>query len=147
MDRPTTIALTPVAPGAILAPFTLGIPRMVSELAPMPSGVREIDININRHRLQRKFLSLRRDFDFVLLIDSDVVITPDVLPALLASWKPGTTPCINTKGATTGHIITSCALVSVEDYSAINYLDRPDVCQCLKLPNPFYLEGYSGREI
>lgn len=147
MDRSSVIALTPIAPGAILAPFTLGIPRMVSEMAPCGSGNREIDININRHRLQRKFLSNRRSFDFVLLIDSDVEVGPEALDALLGAWKPCTTPCINTKGGPTNHIITSCALVSVEDYGKVNYLSEPGVCQCCKLPNPFYIEGIEGKEI
>lgn len=148
MDRSIQVlAATPLVPGGILAPFTLGIPRVVSEFAPTCHTTRERDINVNRHRLQGFVLRHKRDFEFVLLLDSDVVIGEDALHALLNAWKPGTTPCVNTKGVPTGHVIAACALISMEDYAKIDYLQDAELCQCLKVPKPFYIDGYKGNEI
>lgn len=147
MDRlRSIIAATPVPPGGILAPFTLGIPRVVSELAPSFHATREREININRHRLQGFVLSHRREYEFVLLLDADVVVGPEILDLLMAAWKPGTTPCINTKGMPTGHVIASCALISMDDYAKIDYLKDAELCQCTKVPNPFYIEGIEAKE-
>ena len=148
MDRlRKIIAATPVSPGGILAPFTLGLPRVVSELAPSFHATREREININRHRLQGFVLSHRREYEFVLLLDADVVVGPEILDRLMAAWKPGTTPCVNTKGeCKTGHVIASCALISMEDYANIDYLKDAEICQCLKVPNPFYIEYEGGIE-
>lgn len=147
MDRlRKIIAATPIPPGGILAPYTLGLPRVVSEVAPSFHTTREREININRHRLQGFVLSHRREYDFVLLLDADVVVGPEILEKLMAAWKPGTTPCINTKGMPTGHVIASCALISMEDYSNIDYLKDAQLCQCTKVPNPFYIEGIEAKE-
>lgn len=147
MDRlHSIIAATPIPPGGLLAPFTLGIPRVVSELAPSFHTTREREININRHRLQGFVLQHRREFEYVLLLDSDVKAGPDILDKLMDAWKPGTTPCINTKGCKTGHVIASCALISMEDYANIDYLKDAELCQCLKVPHPFYIEYEGGIE-
>lgn len=147
MDRlRKIIAATPVPPGGILAPFTLGIPRIVSEVAPSFHATREREININRHRLQGFVLSHRREFEFVLLLDADVVVGPEILDRLMDAWKPGTTPCVNTKGGKTGHVIASCALISMEDYANIDYLKDAELCQCTKVPNPFYIDYEGGTE-
>lgn len=140
------IAATPIPPGGILAPFTLGIPRVVSEVAPSFHTTREREININRHRLQGIVLAHRREYGFVLLLDADVVVGPEILDRLMDAWNPGTTPCINTKGMPTGHVIASCALISMEDYANIDYLKDAELCQCTKVPNPFYVEGFEGKE-
>lgn len=129
-----------------MAPFTLGISRIVSELAPSFHSMRETEININRHRLQGLVLAHRKEYEFVLLLDADVEVGADAVGKLMDAWKPGTTPCINTKGMPTGHVITSCALVSMQEYAGINYLERAELCQCLKLPNPFYIEYEGGIE-
>ena len=129
-----------------MAPFVLGIPRIVSELAPTCHTTRERDINVNRWKLQSFVLRHKRDFNFVLLIDADVVVGSDILDKLMDAWKPGTTPCINTKGMPTGHVITSCALISMEDYANIDYLEHAEICQCLKVPNPFYIDYEGGNE-
>jgi hypothetical protein len=140
------IILTPVAPGTIIAPCSLPYPRLISELAPSVA-LRECNININRARLQRMFMTQHYNkYDFVLLMDSDVVVPPNAGDELLSKWKPGTTPCINTKGNTIDHVVTSCALVARTDYARVNYLEKLNECQCLKLPNPFYLDGIVGYE-
>lgn len=129
-----------------MAPYTLGLSRVVSELAPSFHSMRETEININRHRLQGFVLQHRREYEFVLLLDADVVVGPEILDKLMAAWKPETTPCINTKGMPTGHVIASCALISMDDYANIDYLAEPSLCQCLKVPNPFYVDGFEGKE-
>lgn len=140
------IVATPIPPGGILAPYTLGLPRVVSELAPSFHSMREVEININRHRLQFFVLQHRREYDYVLLLDADVKVGADAVEKLMAAWEPGTTPCINTKGMSTGHVIASCALISMDDYSRIDYLKEARICQCLKVPNPFYIDYKGGNE-
>lgn len=140
------MVLTPTTPGAVLAPYTLGFPRMVSEQAPSVT-CREVNINMNRARLQRLFVAKHfQDFELVLLLDSDVEVTRETVEMLVKAWKPGTTPCANTKGHVGTHVVASCALVGRRDYAEIDYLARPYECQCKKVPNPFYVEGAIGRE-
>ena len=86
-------------------------------------------------------------YEFVLLMDSDVVVEKDAVDRLIAEWHPGVTPCINTKGCISDHVVTSCALVGRSDYGKVDYLTNLYECQCLKLPNPFYVEGLSGYEV
>lgn len=140
------IALTPVAPGTVLAPFSLNIPRLVSELAPSVKG-RERNININRARLQEMFLREHfGKYEFVLLLDSDVIVGPEALEAMMAAWKPGTTPCVMTKGKAGDHVCAACALIHRSDYAEVDYLANPYECQCMKLPNPFYIDYEGGTE-
>ncbi len=141
------IALTPIAPGTVLAPFTLGVPRLVSELAPSVK-VREANINLNRARLQEMFVRrLFPKYEFVLLLDSDVIVGRGVLDKLMVAWKPGTTPCAITKGDTEGHVVCACALIHRTDYEKVDYLSDLYRCQCTKLPNPFYVPDAIGEEI
>lgn len=141
------ICLTPVAPGTVLAPYYLGLPRLISELAPVPGLCREANINMNRVRLQHLFSKLKHIYTHVLLMDSDVIIYSRDLDLLIQNWKPETTPCIRTKRGNTGHIVTSCALVGVTDYVKVKYLENVGQCQCNKLPHPFYIEGTEGKEV
>lgn len=141
------IALTPIAPGTILAPCELGLPRLVSELAPSVQG-RERNINMNRARLQELFMrKYFPKYEFVLLLDSDVVVTRAVFDKLLAAWAPGTTPCAITKGDTEGHVVCACALIHRADYAKVDYLSDMLQCQCMKLPSPFYVEGAIAEEV
>lgn len=141
------IALTPIAPGTLVHPIGCDIPRLISELAPSVTG-REANINLNRARLQRMFIRQYYPLhEFVLLVDSDVVVTADVIRKLQDAWKPGTTPCALTKQSAVGHVVTSCALIHRADYEKVNYLDNVLQCQCLKLPSPFYVEGAVGYEV
>ena len=139
------IALTPILPGTILQP--LPIPRVVSEMAAIVAG-REVNINMNRAKLQHLWLEHYYPlYEFALLIDSDVIMPSGGIDALMKAWKPGTTPCIKTKGVPTGHVVTACALIHRDDYRNVNYLERPFECQCLKLPKPFYIDNIVGKEI
>ena len=111
------------------------------------NGDTEVNINMNRARLQRLFVAKHfQDFELVLLLDSDVEVTRETVEMLVNAWKPGTTPCANTKGHVGTHVVASCALVGRMDYAEIDYLARPYECQCKKVPNPFYVEGAIGRE-
>lgn len=141
------LILTPVAPNTIVAPCTLPYPRLISEMAPSLT-LREANININRARLQRMFnMEHLPYYKFVLLMDSDVVTDAESVEKLVAAWRPGTTPCINTKGNGFDHIVTSCALVSANDYVKVDYTAKLNECQCRKLPCPFYVEGTHGYEV
>lgn len=140
------ICITPICPGTILAPYSLNCPRLISEMMPI-SDARERNINTNRARLQHIFMSKYfADYEHVLLLDSDVVITQNAIDMLLNAWKPGFVPCANTKGGPTDHVVASCALIGRKDYSEIDYLTNPNLCQCRKLKNPFYVDGAVGYE-
>ena len=141
------LAVTPIKPGTILAPYSLSIERMVSEIAPC-NRIREIDININRARLQSfvRNIYARAGITHILLLDSDVVATEDTLEKLKSAWKPGTTACAKTQGDT-GHILASFALLHVDDYLQIDYLSEISCCQCTKVPNPFYVNGAETSEM
>lgn len=144
MER--VIIVTPIAPGSVLAPCDLGAPRLVSELTPSVTS-REANINMNRARLQRMFMTRHfPKYEFVLLLDSDVVVSKETVEKLMKAWKPGTTPCANTKGHEGGHVVASCALIGRQDYAEIDYMTKPYECQCRKVPNPFYVEGAAGAE-
>lgn len=142
------VILTPVAPGTLVPPSgDLGFPRVYSECAPVDMA-REINININRDRLQGLYRSrLYRKYKYVFLIDSDVVVTHDDLVKLSAAWKPGTTPCIRTKESDTDHVVCSCCFMVGSDYLRVDYMSRPRECQCSKLPSPFYVTGLKGKEV
>lgn len=142
----SVVILTPVTPGTVMAPCALGFPRIVSEQA-ASVACREVNINMNRARLQDMFITgYFKDYEFVLLLDSDVEVSRDTVDMLVKAWKPGTTPCANTKGHVGAHVVASCALIHRKDYMAIDYMEKPYECQCKKVPNPFYVEGAVGRE-
>ena len=141
------LVLTPVAPGTVLAPYALGLPRLVSELAPSVK-VRERNININRARLQSIFVTKYfPKYEYVLLLDSDVVVSREAVNLLLKAWTPDTTPCACTKEGNGGHVVCSCALVHRTDYEKVDYLSEMMQCQCMKLPHPFYVDGAKGYEV
>lgn len=140
------VILTPVAPGTVIPPVDLGVPRVFSEMGPVDMA-REINININRDRLQSIYRSkLFRKYRFVFLIDSDVVVTREDLERLAGAWTQGTTPCILTKENAEGHVCCSCCYMCGVDYLRVDYMSNPRQCQCMKLPEPFYVEGLRGKE-
>lgn len=141
------LVVTPVKPGTILAPYTLGLPRIVSEMAPVNAN-REVSININRAKLQYTVRNSRAcsDYTHVLLLDSDVVVSAECIEKLCTAWKDGSTACALTKEKKGGHVISSCGLLSMEDYLSIDYFDKMAECQCTKVPSPFYVEGAVGSE-
>lgn len=142
---PQAVILTPIHAGAIIPPGDLGFPRVFSELVPV-SFDRETNINANRSRIQEIYrTSLALQYPYVFLIDSDVVATKEQLLTLAAAWKPGYTPCLRTKAGETAHVVCACCFMRGTDYLKINYLEAPRVCQCRKLPHPFYIEGQASE--
>jgi hypothetical protein len=140
------IVLTPIASGELLQPFP-SYPRIVSEMRPVHNS-REVNINVNRSRLQHIFIASPYVYDckWVILADSDVVITESALQILVDNATERKTACITTKGTTVGHVVTSCCILSVRDYLRVDYLTEPRNCQCKKLPNPFYIQGAYAYE-
>lgn len=140
------IVLTPIASGELLQPFPC-YPRIVSEMKPLHNS-REVNINVNRSRLQRLFTASPYFYDckWVILADSDVVISAPTVQMLVDNATEGKTACANTKGTTVGHVVTSCCILSVRDYLKVDYLTEPRNCQCKKLPNPFYIQGAYAYE-
>lgn len=139
------IILTPVYPGAIIPPSDMGFPRVFSELAPI-AVQREVNINANRSRLQELYRTrFAMKYKYVFLVDSDVVASHGQLARLAEAWEPGKTPCLRTKVGETAHVVGACCFMHGADYLKINYLEAPRVCQCRKLPNPFYIEGQASE--
>ena len=141
-----TIVITPALNGTLLAPYELGLPRLVCgiEAGWLP---REFRINLSRDLCQRKYMShYMRDYEWILLMDSDVVIDVDCFAKLKAQAGIGKTACADTKEGKKSHVICACALVHRTDYIKVDYLSKPTECQCCKLPNPFYVEGAFGYE-
>ena len=144
MDR--IMVITPCVSGTVLAPYTLGLPRLVAGTE-VPVKVRERRINVSRAICQEIFLKRYfQKYEFVLLMDSDVVVSRETVEKLLNAWKSGTTPCALTKGLCAGHVVCSCALVHRTDYEKVNYFSDMETCQCMKLPSPFYVDGAVGYE-
>lgn len=142
------LILTAIQNGEIVPSVDLGYERMFYVTNESISYTRTCNIEFNRARMQDYFRSKYwRMYDFVFLIDADVIVTRDDLQKLIDAWKPGTTPCINTKGKETNHVVASCCLLSVEDYLGIDHLQNVYKCHCTKVPNPFYVDGVVGREI
>lgn len=149
---PPILIITPIKPGAMIAPCTLPYPRLVAGVEPKHK-VREVNINLSRSYCQEEFLKhWFHQYEFVLLMDADVVIDPDVVGKLLVAWKEHTTPCANTKSGAFNQAnpyhgpVTSCALIHRADYERVDYLEKLAECQCHKLPKPFYVEGARGYE-
>lgn len=144
------VILTPIPSNAVVPPLKLDHTRVFSSMTPF-HVCREVNINASRAQLQEYFRkNLYRDYEFVLLMDSDVEIDQTAINALMKVWRKSTTPCVNTKGVTekeSSHVVTSCALLSREDYMEVDFMRNPYECQCLKLPSPFYVEGVIGTEI
>ena len=140
------IVITPALNGTLFAPYELGFPRLVCgiEAGWLP---REFRINLSRDLCQRKYMShYMRDYEWVLLMDSDVVINNECFEKLRANAATGKTACADTKPGEKSHVVCACALVHRTDYIKVDYLDKPTECQCMKLPNPFYVEGAVGYE-
>ena len=148
-DKPSVIVLTPIMPGELIAPGNLSYPRLVSEMAPISSFSKDFNININWYKLQRIFVEkYQKQFEYVALVDSDVIINDDLIHHLLKNWKEHFTPCIRTKSYDTkGHIIAACSLMHRDDFIHVKYHDGVNTCPCVKYPNTFYIEGVSTSEI
>lgn len=144
------VILTPVPSNVVVPPLKLSYPRVFSSVSTF-HPCREVNINASRAQLQEYYRkNLAGQYDFVLLMDSDVVIDDVVVELMKMEWSKGTSPSCNTKGvpaSETGHVVTSCAILSRDDYIGVDFMKNPYECQCLKLPRPFYVESVVGHEI
>ena len=147
------LIVTPLVSGTIIAPNNLPYPRLVAG-SDYVLPVREQRININRAQCQRIFLGRYFDkYEWVLLMDSDVVVSPYVVDMLWSAWKAGEVPCANTKGDVPidpeHGVTTSCALIHRTDYVKVDYLGNIAQCQCRilnKMYRTFYVDGAVGSE-
>lgn len=138
--------ITPMANVAIVPPMVGGFRRIFASVAPFYTA-REVNINASRAMLQNVVRNMPHRPEWVILMDSDVHVTPGALDALFEAWKEDSTPCIQTKEHRDGHVVTACALMKTSDYLKVDYMAEPYSCQCTKLPNPFYIENFKGKEI
>lgn len=149
------MVVTPCSPGTVLAPCPLPLPRLVYAQDYPYIPVREHRINLNRYQCQQLFCRLYfHRYEYVLLMDSDVVVPEEAVYRLLDEWKAGTVPCIDTKCTgkiDPGHgVVTSCALLHRADYEKVDYLANLDKCQCRilgSLFHTFYVKDCSGFEV
>ena len=135
------IILTPIKCGDIIPPCNLGFPRLLFQFPTLEYRDRQRTISVCRAALQQYYAShLAKKYNGVFLIDSDVVTDKGTLDTLIEKWEPGKTPCVNTKGCLTSHVIASCCFLSREDFLGVDFLESPDSCHCTKLPEPFYID-------
>jgi len=109
---------------------------------------RQLCINRNWRRLQetiRDDLPKYAIYDFVLLVDSDVVIPDGGIKNLIKYAEKGKSPCIDTHDGKGGHIITSCVISELYDFLEIDY--SQSCCPCNLFKNHFYIKNVVGYEI
>lgn len=133
--------LTPMLPGpldplVIAGVASVSAPWLISQApAEICCGHREVDINLNRHRLQRMARGLNlRGSDIVLLLDSDVIMPHGTAQALVAHLLDS--ECICSAAMTQGrtdHVLTACAVIRWEHYELLRFWDNADECQCKKI--------------
>ena len=140
------LVITPIPDLAIVPPVLLKYRRIFSAVVPFSSS-REVNINASRAKLQDVVRRLSTRPEWVILMDADVKVSCGAINALFEAWREGSTPCIDTKEKRDGHVVTACALMRTEDYLKVDYMANPYECQCKKLPNPFYIENFKGKEI
>lgn len=88
----------------------------------------EAEINLHRHRLQQEALKL--DWDYAVLLDSDVVMPLGAIVDMRdALTDDMVAVAIDSKGQDWGHVITACALMRRKDFERLRYLDG-DICEC-----------------
>lgn len=142
------LIVTPVGGVACIPAVSLSYPRLVVSIEPF-SPFRDICINATLSRAQQEFRKLPRGmFDFVVVMDSDVVVTDKDVEALIeAVESKGGAPCADTKNNSDGsHVFTSCVAMKAEDWLKIDYMKNPYSCPCSKVPSPYYLGGVCGYE-
>lgn len=142
-----TLIVTPIITGEILA-RGYKYPRLVLTEKRLYQYGREICINETRAELQAIVLEkYMKSFDIVVLMDSDVIVSDEDLDILISSVKHEHTACIDTKNEPWPHVCCACCAVTMGDYLAVDYMHKPNECQCLKMRNPWYVPGVKGSEI
>lgn len=133
--------LTPMLPGVldplvIAGAASVSAPWLISQAnAEICCGHREVDINLNRHRLQKMARGLNLlGTDIVLLLDSDVIMPQGTAQALVAHLLDS--ECICSAAITQGrtdHVLTACAVIRWEHYELLRFWQDADECQCKKI--------------
>lgn len=127
--------ISPIVFGGISSQLGCDIEIMVESQPRLLNVNREVSINNCRHKLQERVKSRLKKFDFVLLLDSDVVMESNgVVQSLIHSlerWKKSAHAV--TKGIVTSHMCAACCLVDWFTYLRIDYTKNPEECQCRKL--------------
>ena len=123
-------------PCVVAGAATVLAPWVISQAnAEICCGHREVDINLNRHRLQRMARGLGlHGSDIVLLLDSDVIMPHGTAQAIVAHLLDS--ECICSAAITQGrtdHVLTACAVIRWEHYELLRFWDNADECQCKKI--------------
>ena len=107
---------------------------VVSEMEPIPDVDRELSINANRHRLQGMIIDSVYVDKYIVLMDSDVVMTDPTAISSMCKYLDDNEWCgcvaIDTKGYTDPtHVVCACAVIRYDVYSNIDFLTTSQ-CQC-----------------
>ena len=113
---------------------------------------RELNINFNRATIQK---SLNTNEKYVLLLDSDVVMTDTstvdgMCLCLESNPEIGCVAVPSKSNYHDAHVCCALAMIRTEIYHKIDFLTDPKKCQCLKIMDlckSVYLLGYTAYEI
>lgn len=152
------LIVTPILTGQTLHPkvcagvASLGAPWLVVSLdSAYPGYEREMSINFTRARLHGEAIKYLDNVQYVLLLDSDVVIPyPSAITEMKVMLADGyTAACLKTKES--DHVLGACALVRADFYRThLGPTDKPWECQCRRLARlgrVGYVDGFEGYEI
>lgn len=146
------LVCTVMRQGEILSPEMLGgispYPLFVVTSLPESYNYRQRSINRNWRRLQDTIsddLPKYGKYEYLLLIDSDVIIPPGSVDILRNQAGHGRTPCIDTHDGKGGHTITSCAMIWLYDFIKLDYGTQG--CPCHLMPEAFYINEVKGYEL
>jgi len=125
---------------------------VVSSKANFDRYHREFAINYTRDLAQSCVARLHSHHSSVLLLDSDVVLPDGAIEAMDSALGGLVAACVRTKQPEykEAHTIAACALMRMDRYLSVRYMDHPYICQCLNLAQfgrVEYVEGICGHEV
>ena len=130
---------------------TIPLSLLVSPSDPVHNEhTRECSINKSRNELQRVASNIQDEF--VLLLDSDVVMNDPQTVEKMVNYMDDSfgCVCVQTKDTIDGHIIAACALIRTSVYKQLDYSSSPSVCQCSIIAmrcNTVYVPDVKAYEI
>lgn len=152
------LIVTPIAIGEVIHQAVIqgvsqiGAPWLIVSSQPaFPGYERELSINHTRALLHAEAVKHLDWVDYVLLLDSDVVIQDkDAIVKLKQALESGLlAACVKTKNS--DHVLGACALVRASFYKDhLGPTDRPFECQCRRLARfgkSAYVPGIAAYEI
>lgn len=135
-----------------LAIQSMPISLVISSIEQITNVDREISINYNRHNLQLQMQNYSDEY--ILLMDSDVVMTDVNTVREMVSYLDNNESvgcvAVDTKGNISNHVTCALALIRNIHYRKVKFLSAPTICQCSLIGmicNSVYLEGISAYEI